>query len=157
MGCCCFCLFFFFLFFSLLSVVVVHLRACFGLLVVSTTLRLSPRVPVWCGVADDDAERPSFDLRTMTCKLLIELEDHDRALEVVDALLLEDDTCLELYYLAALCYAYDRLPENSEAGRGGGQGKGGERCRLLEGCLWFEGKGTTILHVSLSNADFNLI
>lgn len=70
----------------------------------------------------------------MTCKLLIELEDHDRALEVVDALLLEDDTCLELYYLAALCYAYDRLPENTEA-EGGGKGKGGERCRLLEGCL----------------------
>jgi len=52
----------------------------------------------------EEDEKPNGAFRTVTAKLLIELKQYDDAVEVLDALLEEDEDDPQLHYLLGTCY-----------------------------------------------------
>jgi len=63
--------------------------------------------------ADKIDNLPPYEFRISTAKLLLELEDHEKAAEVLELLLNEDDEVVEVWYL--LGYTYMLLKERKSA------------------------------------------
>lgn len=51
-----------------------------------------------------ELEAPDFDFRMQTAKLLMEVGEHDKAVELLERLLLEDDLTAGVWYLLAACH-----------------------------------------------------
>ncbi|EDO43571.1 predicted protein [Nematostella vectensis] len=67
---------------------------------------LSKGLDLWLGKDDDlqEVPMPHFEARITTAKLLLELEDFEKAAQVLQTLLEENDEELEVWYLLGLMY-----------------------------------------------------
>lgn len=74
-----------------------------GLVLVRRTLEICGNFPA--GVA------PSYDFRTVTARLLVELSQYDIAVSLLEELVSEDDEDTEVMYLLGLCYMLLNFPK----------------------------------------------
>lgn len=64
---------------------------------------LKRSLAVWKNLPPEDAEVPDFPTRISLCRLLIEADLRDDAMEVLERLILEDDQSVEAWYLGGWC------------------------------------------------------
>jgi len=62
---------------------------------------------------EEESTAPTYDFRINTAKILVELEEHERASLVLEMLLGEDDEVVEVWYL--LGYVYVLMKERKSA------------------------------------------
>ena len=65
---------------------------------------LSRSMETWTSLPPDDPRVPDFPTRISLSRLLMEAEMEERALDVIDRLVKEDDSSVEAWYLGGWCY-----------------------------------------------------
>lgn len=77
---------------------------------------LTRSMELWSDLPPEDPSIPDFPTRISLCRLLMEAELEDRAIDVLDRLVFEDDSSVEAWYLGGWCLtlmAQKQPPESS--------------------------------------------
>ena len=72
---------------------------------------------------------PSFDVRLVIAKLLVEVQEYKRAVGVIETLFAENDEWWEVWYLFGISYM--RMAEEGGEGGGGGVSRDGDGCKMM--------------------------
>lgn len=77
---------------------------------------------MWSGLPPEDPQIPDFPTRISLSRLLMEAELEEKALEVLERLVAEDDTSVEAWYLGGWClYLLDAKPRKTKEKAGDGE------------------------------------
>lgn len=72
---------------------------------------------------------PSFDVRLVIAKLLVEVQEYKRAVGVIETLFAENDEWWEVWYLFGISYM--RMAEEGGECGGGGVSRDGDGCKMM--------------------------
>ena len=82
---------------------------------------------LWKDLPPEDADVPDFPTRISLCRLLIEADLRDEALDVLERLVLEDDQSVEAWYLGGWCQHLSTEARNKEISSASNGHLNGER------------------------------